>query len=90
MSIFPDDRSICRCWESHEITREKMVFLRKCQYSRQSACSTHPTFPARIHRWPSGAEKLRQELKNNVQTYLNGCEFTDDFTLVVLEVQSTS
>ena len=53
MSIFPDDRSICRCWESHEITREKMVFLRKCQYSRQSACSTHSTFPARIHRWPS-------------------------------------
>ncbi len=47
-------------------------------------------FLARIHRWPSGAEKLRQELKNNVQTYLNGCEFTDDFTLVVLEVQSTS
>ena len=36
------------------------------------------------------AEKLRQALKNNVQTYLNGCEFTDDFTLVVLEVQSTS
>ena len=37
-----------------------------------------------------GAEKLRQALKKNVQTYLNGCEFTDDFTLVVLEVQSTS
>jgi hypothetical protein len=37
-----------------------------------------------------GAEKLSQALKNNVQTYLNGCEFTDDFTLVVLEVQSTS
>jgi serine phosphatase RsbU (regulator of sigma subunit) len=36
------------------------------------------------------AEKLGQALKNNVQTYLNGCEFTDDFTLVVLEVQSTS
>ena len=37
-----------------------------------------------------GAEKLSQALKNNVQTYLNDCEFTDDFTLVVLEVQSTS
>lgn len=36
------------------------------------------------------AEKLGQARKNNVQTYLNGCEFTDDFTLVVLEVQSTS
>ena len=31
------------------------------------------------------AEKLVQVPKNNVQTYLNGCEFTDDFTLVVLE-----
>ena len=36
------------------------------------------------------AEKLGQARKNNVRTYLNGCEFTDDFTLVVLEVQSTS
>ncbi|MBL4664803.1 MAG: SpoIIE family protein phosphatase [Nitrospinaceae bacterium] len=35
------------------------------------------------------AEKLGQALKNNVQTHLNGCEFTDDFTLVVLEVQPT-
>ena len=34
------------------------------------------------------AEKLGQALKKNVQTYLNGCEFTDDFTLVVLEVQA--
>lgn len=32
------------------------------------------------------AEKLGQALKNNIQTYLNGCEFTDDFTLVVFEV----
>ena len=36
------------------------------------------------------AEKLGQALKKNVQTYLNGCEFTDDFTLVVLEVQLRS
>ncbi|MEK9627733.1 MAG: SpoIIE family protein phosphatase [Nitrospinota bacterium] len=33
------------------------------------------------------AEKLGQALKNNVQTYLNECEFTDDFTLVLLEVE---
>lgn len=33
------------------------------------------------------AEKLGQALKNNVQTYLNGCEFTDDFTLVILEIE---
>jgi len=33
------------------------------------------------------AEKLGQALKNNVQTHLNGCEFTDDFTLVILELE---
>ena len=31
------------------------------------------------------AENLGQELKSNVQTYLNGCDFIDDFTLVILE-----
>ncbi len=33
------------------------------------------------------AEELGLELKKNVQTYLNGCDFLDDFTLVILEIQ---
>lgn len=33
------------------------------------------------------AGQLGLELKNNVKTYLNGCEFIDDFTLVILETQ---
>jgi hypothetical protein len=31
------------------------------------------------------AEKLGEALKKNIQTYLNGCDFIDGFTLVTLE-----
>ena len=34
------------------------------------------------------AKTLGQALKNHVQAYLNGHEFTDDFTLVILQVES--
>jgi serine phosphatase RsbU (regulator of sigma subunit) len=42
---------------------------------------------AQIMGQSMNAEKLGLELKNHVQTYLDGCEFTDDFTLVILEVE---
>lgn len=35
------------------------------------------------------AEELGQELKKNVQAYLNGCDFIDDYTLVILETNAT-
>ena len=31
------------------------------------------------------AEKLGHALKNNAVAYLKGCDFNDDFTLVILE-----
>jgi len=33
------------------------------------------------------AEKLDQALKNSAQKHLNGLEFTNDFTLVIMAIE---